>query len=286
MSTTIDQSGGESVGFRLRLADVAARTSTFSNADRAAPWAPIVRSASIPSSTAARRKSPASSSASTRAATAAASLYRVAAAQRADTIAYLRAREQATMVYRECWRSVWLEDDPGQRVQALCYMVDRGHEQYAGRLSLDTQLHYVRQGHGRSGNNRDYVLETVEEIERQGYRDPDLHLLAERLKGRARARLIRRPASRCASATSRAVAVSISSCSRAKKTFLSSPGGIGSRISTTTVPGRRRIERRGQNSPELSATGRHGTPPAHRDTRRRACSAARRRPAAACPPGR
>lgn len=110
-------------------------------------------------------------------------LYRVAAARRADTVAYLRAREQATMVYRECWRSVWFESDPGQRVQALCYMVDRGHEQYAGRLSLDTQLHYVRQGHGRSGNNRDYVLETVKEIERQGYRDPDLHLLAERLKG-------------------------------------------------------------------------------------------------------
>jgi len=27
------------------------------------------------------------------------------------------------------------------------------------------------------------VLETVAEIERQGYRDRDLHLLAERLKG-------------------------------------------------------------------------------------------------------
>jgi glutathione-specific gamma-glutamylcyclotransferase len=44
-------------------------------------------------------------------------------------------------------------------------------------------LHFVRQGHGRSGNNRDYVLETVKEIEAQGYRDKDLHLLAERLKG-------------------------------------------------------------------------------------------------------
>jgi cation transport protein ChaC len=62
-------------------------------------------------------------------------------------------------------------------------MVDRGHRQYAGRLPLDKQLHYVRQGHGRSGNNRDYVLDTVKEIERQGYRDEQLHLLAERLKG-------------------------------------------------------------------------------------------------------
>lgn len=110
-------------------------------------------------------------------------LYRVAAGSRSDTVAYLRAREQATMVYRETWRSAWFLDGPQERVQALCYMVDRGHEQYAGRLSLDKQLHFVRQGHGRSGNNRDYVLETVAEIERQGYRDNDLHLLAERLKG-------------------------------------------------------------------------------------------------------
>jgi cation transport protein ChaC len=87
------------------------------------------------------------------------------------------------MVYREVTRPVWLDDDPQQRVPALCYVVDRGHEQYAGRLTLEQQLHHVRQGHGRSGNNRDYVLATVKEIERQGYRDRELHLLAERLKG-------------------------------------------------------------------------------------------------------
>ncbi len=109
--------------------------------------------------------------------------YRVAAIKRDETIAYLRAREQVTMVYRESWRSVWLDDDPQRSVHALCYVVDRGHAQYAGRLSLDQQLQYVRQGHGRSGNNRDYVLATVKEIEAQGYRDQDLHLLAERLKG-------------------------------------------------------------------------------------------------------
>jgi len=109
--------------------------------------------------------------------------YRVAAEKCEATIAYLRAREQVTMVYREAWRTVWLDDDPQQSVQALCYVVDRGHQQYAGRLSLEKQLHFVRQGHGRSGNNRDYVLATVKEIERQGYRDEQLHLLAERLKG-------------------------------------------------------------------------------------------------------
>jgi glutathione-specific gamma-glutamylcyclotransferase len=109
--------------------------------------------------------------------------YRVAAAKRAQTIAYLRAREQVTLVYRETWRAVWLDDDPQQSVQALCYMVDRGHRQYAGRLGLAQQVHFVRQGHGRSGNNRDYVLAAVKEIERQGYRDRELQLLAEQIRG-------------------------------------------------------------------------------------------------------
>ena len=109
--------------------------------------------------------------------------YRVAAAKRAATIEYLRGREQVTHVYREAWRAVWLDDDPQQSVRALCYVVDRGHEQYAGRLTLEQNCTLVRQGHGRSGNNRDYVLATVKEIEAQGYRDRELHLLAERLKG-------------------------------------------------------------------------------------------------------
>ncbi len=109
--------------------------------------------------------------------------YRVAADKRAATLQYLREREQVTMVYRESRRAVWLDDDPKLRVQAVCYMVDRGHEQFAGRLTLDQQLHHVRQGHGRSGNNRDYVLETVHALEKLGFRDRELHLLAERLKG-------------------------------------------------------------------------------------------------------
>jgi cation transport protein ChaC len=109
--------------------------------------------------------------------------YRVAAADRAATIAYLRAREQVTMVYRETVRSVWLEQQAQQRVSALCYVVDRGHPQYAGRLSLADQLRFVRQGHGQSGPNRSYVIETVKELEALGYRETDLHLLADRLKG-------------------------------------------------------------------------------------------------------
>jgi cation transport protein ChaC len=109
--------------------------------------------------------------------------FRVTAADRAATVAYLRSREQVTKVYRETIRTVTLGSEARPRVPALAYVVDRSHPQYAGRLKLDEQLHLVRQGHGHSGPNRDYVLSTVKELEALGCRDSELHLLAQRLAG-------------------------------------------------------------------------------------------------------
>src|SRR6201994_2618421 len=104
--------------------------------------------------------------------------FRVAEKNRKAVVNYLREREQVTSVYREAMRSVWLEDKARQRVSALAYVVDRGHVQYAGRLTLREQLRHVLQGHGQSGNNRDYVLSTVNAIEAAGFRDAPLHQLA------------------------------------------------------------------------------------------------------------
>ena len=107
--------------------------------------------------------------------------FRVAANNAAATVAYLREREQVTSVYREVKRSVWLENEARERISALVYVVDRGHVQYAGRLSAAEQLRHVLQGHGQSGVNRDYVLATVKAIEAEGFRDQPLHRLAAML---------------------------------------------------------------------------------------------------------
>jgi glutathione-specific gamma-glutamylcyclotransferase len=109
--------------------------------------------------------------------------YRVAALRRAETLAYLREREQVTSVYLERVRPVVLVGHTETRIQAVCYMVDRSHPQYAGKLGVAAQLHLVRHGHGKSGANRDYVLDTVRALEAMGCRDSALHLLAERLHG-------------------------------------------------------------------------------------------------------
>jgi cation transport protein ChaC len=112
--------------------------------------------------------------------------YRVDKSEREATIAYLRKREQATMIYREVMRTVWLEEKTPRPVKALCYIVDRSHAQYAGRLTLERQLQLVNQGYGQSGANRDYVIETVKAMETLGYREGDLHRLAELLKANSR----------------------------------------------------------------------------------------------------
>lgn len=108
--------------------------------------------------------------------------FRIAAAQRETTIAYLRAREQVNSVYREVMRPVLLGRDGGRQVRALVYVADRRHRQYAGRLTPDEQLRLIRQGQGHAGANTAYVLSTVAALEQHGIRDARLHRLAALLR--------------------------------------------------------------------------------------------------------
>ncbi len=105
--------------------------------------------------------------------------FRVAAGHADETIAYLRAREQATAVYLERWLPVRLVD--GRAVTALVYVADRKHLQYAGRLAPDCALELVRHGRGGSGENPDYVLRTHEHLLALGIVDPVLARLAAAL---------------------------------------------------------------------------------------------------------
>ena len=95
--------------------------------------------------------------------------FRVEAHAKAETIAYLREREQVTSVYIEANVPVLLVD--GRRTEALAYVVDRTHPQYAGRLGRERLLDFVRQGVGRSGTNPDYVRATHEHLIELGLED-------------------------------------------------------------------------------------------------------------------
>jgi cation transport protein ChaC len=108
--------------------------------------------------------------------------FRIAASNREAVANYLREREQVTGVYRETMRPIALGGSGDKRSHALCYLVDRAHPQYAGRLSNERLLEFVQNGRGRSGANPDYVLATVKELETLGIRDATLEWLAARLK--------------------------------------------------------------------------------------------------------
>jgi cation transport protein ChaC len=107
--------------------------------------------------------------------------YRVEAAAAAETRAYLRAREQVTLVYREVSLKSRLAD--GTIVDALGYVADRSHVQYAGRLDKAELVRLVRQGEGISGKNADYVKSTHVHLTELAIRDATLEWLAQRLGG-------------------------------------------------------------------------------------------------------
>ncbi len=105
--------------------------------------------------------------------------FRVSEAEAAATIAYLRGREQVTLVYRELYLRTRLDD--GRSVAALSYAVDRKHFQYAGRLDRGELERLVLQGQGVSGANPDYVRNTQAHLAELGIVDATLDWLAARL---------------------------------------------------------------------------------------------------------
>ncbi len=107
--------------------------------------------------------------------------YRVAEKDRIATIDYLREREQVTMVYIESLRTIALMGGERRKVTALTYVVDRRHDQYAGRLGLDVQLELVRKGVGQSGRCIDYVRSTAAHLADIGLHDHGLEALVKAL---------------------------------------------------------------------------------------------------------
>lgn len=86
-----------------------------------------------------------------------------------EVLAYLRERELVTNVYLERRLSIRLDD--GTPAQAVCYIVDRGHEQYAGYLDEQHAAALVHRSSGVSGKNDDYLFSTLDHMRALGIRD-------------------------------------------------------------------------------------------------------------------
>lgn len=86
-----------------------------------------------------------------------------------QVLAYLRERELVTMVYLERRLPVRLAD--GRKVEALVYVIDRAHVQYAGSLDTRHAAEAVHAAKGVSGPNDEYVLNTLSHLNNMGIRD-------------------------------------------------------------------------------------------------------------------
>lgn len=101
-------------------------------------------------------------------------LFYVPPATALQTLHCLRKREQVTGVYRELFRPVQLLDGSGRVFRALCYVADRGHQQYIGSLSLQRKADIIKICVGRSGKNIDYFLSTLRHMDELGFYDAEL----------------------------------------------------------------------------------------------------------------
>ena len=87
----------------------------------------------------------------------------------AQTVDYLRERELVTNVYLETTRKIRLAS--GASVEALTYIVDRTHDQYAGKLNYRELLAQIQGAVGKSGPNEEYIISTAKRLGDLGIRD-------------------------------------------------------------------------------------------------------------------
>jgi glutathione-specific gamma-glutamylcyclotransferase len=106
--------------------------------------------------------------------------YRIAAPDWPGVYAYLTDREQPTETYFEAWAHVRL--DSGSLVEALVYLSDRNHPQWAGDLTLEEQAQLIAGASGLSGRNVDYLRDLVTHLRAEGVADSTMERLLTRVE--------------------------------------------------------------------------------------------------------
>jgi cation transport protein ChaC len=108
--------------------------------------------------------------------------YRIAETDWAAAYDYLIEREQPTETYIEARRHVRLAD--GRRVEALVFLSDVRHPQWAGALSLPRQAELIAGSTGLSGRNVDYLKDLIQHLREEGVRDHGLETLLALVEAR------------------------------------------------------------------------------------------------------
>jgi cation transport protein ChaC len=113
--------------------------------------------------------------------------YRIADDDWPATHAYLMEREQPTETYVEATVAVRLAG--GRRIEALSFLSDTRHPQWAGALSLERQAELIAGATGLSGRNVDYLADLVMHLREEGVRDRAMERLLAMVEAREAASL-------------------------------------------------------------------------------------------------
>ena len=98
-------------------------------------------------------------------------VFRVDKPHRLRTYDYLMEREMIRGAYRPLWLPVGTSEG---RVTALCFVVDRNHEQYTPDLNETEMIDRIRRARGKRGSNIEYVVRTCGHLEDLGIRSREL----------------------------------------------------------------------------------------------------------------
>jgi len=98
---------------------------------------------------------------------------------RNEVIEYLHERELIGYAYKP----IILDINIGNSVApAYTFVADPEHGQYAGDLGLDRSAEMIMKAQGVSGLNRDYLMSTVQKLESEGFAEPALLKLRQRVR--------------------------------------------------------------------------------------------------------
>jgi cation transport protein ChaC len=67
-------------------------------------------------------------------------------------------------------------------VEAYTFVADPKHRLFAGNLGIERSAEIIMEAKGIAGLNRDYLINTVRHLERQGFADDSLHPLLKRVE--------------------------------------------------------------------------------------------------------
>jgi cation transport protein ChaC len=112
---------------------------------------------------------------------------RIGAGEADEVRHYLAERELVSRAYFEVSHEITLlcpGRGEGESVDAICFILDRTHPQYAGGMALEDQAAVISAAAGPTGTNRDYLFKTVEHLRELGVEDPELFELERMVRAR------------------------------------------------------------------------------------------------------